>query len=266
MSRLFLIFSIILLAITLRAETLSATLGASSSTNVVITSEAIEEPAWERQVVMKDNATGEIFNDDGKVGSAAESAAALAIAIHAAEISDAAHEAVLDSLSVLDDAASHAATNAIGLALAVYPEISRTNLTAYVVKTETDGTNDTQYVWYNRRLDLEPSRFLVYESFGYAATNKVTWLNWTNTVTVVKNGRTWEGCHVCTVARPSWAVGSACLDLPNDRLGGASGFDFGDMLLTMDGEPLYTGFVTNGITGAVLYFDNGFCLGNPDED
>jgi hypothetical protein len=31
----------------------------------------------------------------------------------------------------------------------------------------------------------------------------------------------------------------------------------------MDGAPLYTGFVTNGVTGAVLYFDNGFCKGEP---
>ena len=35
---------------------------------------------------------------------------------------------------------------------------------------------------------------------------------------------------------------------------------------TMDGGPLYTGFVTNGVTGAVLYFDNGFCKGSPEEE
>ena len=238
----------------------------AASTNIVITSATIEEPAWKRQVVMKSGATGEIFNDDGTVGSAAESAAAGEAAEHAAEISDAANVAMTNAMRVLTDASANAATNAVGLALVVMPETSRTNLTAYVVKTETDGVTDTQWVWYNRQIDLEPNRFVAYETHDRAATNKVTWANWTNAVTVTHNGRTWEGCHVCTVVRPAWARGVTCLDLPNDRLGGPSGFDFGDLLVTVGGDPAYTGIVTNGVTGAVLYFDNGFCKGSPTEE
>lgn len=234
-----------------------------AATNVVIVSETIEEPAWKRRVVMQ-NAAGEVFNDLGTVGSAAESAAAGEAASEAAEISDAANVAMTNALRVLTDTSASAATNAIGLALVLPPETSRTNLTAYVVKTETDGVTDTQWVWYNREIGLAPNRFVVYETYDRAATNKVTWANWTNTVTVTHNARTWEGCHVCTVTRPAWAQGVTCLDLPNDRLGGPSGFDFGDLLLTMDGGPLYTGYVTNGLTGAVLYFDNGFLKGEPE--
>ena len=237
----------------------------ASGTNIVIVSETVEELAWRRQVVMQDG-EGRIFNDSGKVGSAAETAAAGEAAEHAAEISDAANVAMTNALQMLKDASASAATNAIGLALVVLPETSRTNLTAYVVKTETDGTTDTQWVWFNRQIDLEPNRFVVYETYDRAATNKVTWTDWTNAVTVTHNGRTWEGCHVCTVARPAWAQGVACLDLPNETFGGSGGFDFGDLLLTMEGAPLYTGFVTNGVTGAVLYFDNGFCKGSPEEE
>lgn len=79
-------------------------------------------------------------------------------------------------------------------------------------------------------------------------------------------GRTWQGCHVCTVTRPTWAQGATCLDLPNDKLGGPQGFDFGDLTLTVGGRTPYTGFVTNNITGEVLYFDQGFNKGNPVED
>jgi len=236
---------------------LAATAGA---TNIVIVSESIEEPAWKRQVVMQ-TADGGILNDSGKVGSAAESAAAGEAAELAGEISDAANVAMTNALRVLADASAHAATNAIALALVAAPETSRTNLTAYVVKTETDGITDTQWVWYNRALALAPNRCVVYETYDRATTNKAEWVDWTNTVTVAQNGRTWEGCHVCTVARPVWARGGACLDLPNETFGGPFGFDFGDMLLTTGGEPLYTGLVTNGVTGEVLYFDNGFCLG-----
>lgn len=232
----------------------------AAGTNVVVTSETIEEPAWKRRVVMQ-NGAGQIINDVGTVGSAAATAAAGAAAEHAGEISDAAKVAMTNAMRILTEAGENAATNAIGLALVLMPETSRTNLTAYVVKTETDGVTDTQYVWFNKQIDLEPNRYVVYETYGRASTNKVTWANWTNAVTVTHNGRTWEGCHVCTVQRPLWAQGGACLDMPNDRLGGLSGFNFGDLLLTMDGEPLYTGFVTNGTTGAVLYFDNGFNMG-----
>ena len=235
----------------------------ASGTNIVITSQTIEEPAWKRQVVMQ-NGAGRIFNDSGKVGSAAESAAAGEAAVRAAEISDAARVAMSNSLVVLDSASSSAATNAIALALVVLPETSRTNLTAYVVKTETDGLTDTQYVWYNRQIDLAPNRYVVYQSHDRVATNKAEWVNWTNAVTVVQNGRTWQGCHVCTVLRPTWAQGETCLDLPNETLGGPHGFDFGDMLLTVGGTPAYTGIVSNAVTGAVMYFDNGFYKGTPE--
>ena len=254
-----------LLAAIAAAAIAAAAQDRATGTNVVIVSGTVEEPAWKRHVVMQDGA-GLIFNDGGTVGSAAESAAAGEAAEHAAEISDAANVAMTNAMRVLTDASANAATNAVGLALVVMPETSRTNLTAYVVKTETDGVTDTQWVWYNRQIDLAPNRFVVYEKHDRAATNKVTWANWTNAVTVVHNGRTWEGCHVCTVVRPDWAQGVSCLDLPNETFGGPGGFDFGDLLLTMDGGPLYTGYVTNCMTGAVLYFDNGFNKGSPTEE
>lgn len=235
----------------------------AAGTNIVITSDSVLEPAWNRRVVMQSGATGEIMNDGGAVGSAAESAASGAAAEHAAEISDAANVAMTNALRVLVDAGEGAATNAIGLALVVMPETSRSNLTAYVVMTETDGQTDTQWVWFNRQLDLEPNRFVVYQTYDRASTNKVKWVDWSTPTNIVYNGRAWEGCHVCTVQRPTWAYGLPCLDLPNERFGGPQGFDFGDMLITIGGVPAYTGFVTNGVTGAVMYFDNGFYKGEP---
>ena len=256
--------AILTLAAILAAATARAQLFADrGATNIVITSETIEEPAWKRQVVMKNGATGAIMNDDGKVGNAAESAAAGEAAERATEIGEAANVAMTNALQTLVAAQANAATNAIALALVVMPETSRTNLTAYVVKTTTAGAVDTQWVWYNRQIDLAPNRYVVYETHDRAATNKVAWVDWQTTETITHNGRTWEGCHVCTVTRPAWAQSVPCLDLPNERFGGPYGFDFGDLLLTMGGDPLYTGFVTNGVTGAVLYFDNGFCKGTP---
>ena len=44
------------------------------ATNIVITSETIEEPAWKRRVVMKEGASGEIFNARRRTGAIVETA------------------------------------------------------------------------------------------------------------------------------------------------------------------------------------------------
>lgn len=229
-------------------------------TNITITSEITTERAWARRVVMQDEEGG-FLNDGGTVGDAATAAANGAAATAAAAICEASNTAMTNAMSSLDAASASAATDALSLALVVAPDAARSNLTAYVVKTATDGTNDTQWVWYNREISCAPNRFVAYETYDKAATNKVVWTDWTNAVTVVQNGRTWEGCHVCTVTRPTWAVGVPCLDIKNDIFGGPAGFDFGDVLLTCNGVPLYTGMITNAATGQVAYFDNGFFKG-----
>ena len=242
-----------------------AQLGASATTNRVFTSETIEERAWRRDVVMRHEPTGEIFNDSRTVGSAAEVRAADAAAESAADMADGAHSAMTNEVRRLDEAAAGASTNALALALVVRPETSRTNLTFYVVQTTTDGAVDTQWVWCNWDLAMAPNRFVVYQTFGRCSTNKFNWTDWSQTTNITVNGRTWNGCHKGTVLRPTWAQGGSCLDLPNDRLGGPSGFDFGDLTITVGGRTPYTGFVTNGITGEVIYFDLGFYKGNPEE-
>ena len=240
-------------------------LGAAASTNRVYTSETIEERAWRRDVVMRHEPTGEIYNDRDTVGSAAEVRAADAVAESAADMADAAHTALTNEVRRLEQAASGASTNALALALIVRPETTRTNLTFYVVKTETDGHTDTQWVWCNWDLAMAPNRFVVYETFGKCATNKFNWTDWNAKMNVTVNGRTWQGCRKGTVTRPGWARGESCLDLPNDRLGGPQGFDFGDLTITVGGRTPFTGFVTNNVSGEVMYFDQGFYKGNPTE-
>ena len=192
-------------------------LGAAASTNRVYTSETIEERAWRRDVVMRHEPTGEIYNDRDTVGSAAEVRAADAVAESAADMADAAHTALTNEVRRLEQAASGASTNALALALVVRPETTRTNLTFYVVQTTTDGYTDTQWVWCNWDLAMAPNRFVVYETFGRCATNKFNWTDWTVKTNVTVNGRTWTGCRKGTVTRPDWARNGSCLDVRNDR-------------------------------------------------
>jgi hypothetical protein len=233
---------------------------------IVYNSTVITNNAWKRDAVMRHEPTGEIFNDQGRVGSASEVAAANVAADGAADMAEAAHDSMTNQVHRLDVAAASASTNALALALVVRPETSRTNLTFFVVQTTTDGYTDTQWVWCNWAIDFAPNRFVVYQGFGHCVTNKFSWTDWGAVTNVTVNGRTWYGCHKGTVTRPEWARGESCLDLPNDRLGGPNGFDFGDLTLTVGGRTPFTGFVTNGITGEVLYFDQGFNKGNPEAE
>lgn len=236
------------------------------SSSVAYNSNVITNRGWERSVVMRHESTGTIYNDKRTIGSGAELRAADVAADAAADIAEAAHDSMTNQVKRLDDAAATASTNALALALVVRPETDRTNLTFYVVKTETDGYTDTQWIWCNWAIDFPPNRFVVYQTFGQCTTNKFTWSDWSQTTNITVNGRTWNGCHKGTVLRPTWAQGGSCLDLPNDRLGGPSGFDFGDLTLTVGGRTPFTGFVTNSVTGEVLYFDQGFNKGNPEAE
>lgn len=233
---------------------------------IVYNSNVITNNAWKRDVVMRREPSGQIFNDQRQVGSAADLAAATATAEEAAAIADEANAAMTNEVRRLDDAAASASTNALALALVVRPETTRTNLTYFVVQTTTDGVTDTQWVWCNWDLAIAPNRFVVYQTFGQCTTNKFEWTDWTAKTNVTVNGRTWQGCRKGTVVRPEWARGKSCLDLPNDRLGGPTGFDFGDMTLTIGGRTPFTGFVTNNISGEVLYFDQGINKGTPPEE
>lgn len=236
---------------------------AAPSTNVTLVSETKIENAWERKVVMRDG-NGKIINDDKQVGESAEAAADREVAEQAGEISDAANDAMLGQIKRLEDASKDAAKNAIAVAIVMPPELTRENLTGFVVKDTTDGSVDTQWVWYNKTLSLKPNRYVVYEGIANCVTSKCEWVSWNEDgETVVVNGREWSGCHKCTVRRPSFAVSVPCLTNPNEsRWGGMHGMEFGDMTLTMDDKALVTAIITNRFdaTERVL-FDNGFFKG-----
>ena len=243
-----------------------AALAQDRAAGVIYSSGVVTNKAWARSVVMRHEPTGEIFNDNGMVGRAADVAAANQTADEAAGIAEAANTSMTNEVKRLDAAAAAASTNALALAFVVRPETTRTNLTYFVVQTTTDGVTDTQWVWCNWDLAIAPNRFVVYQTFGQCTTNKFEWTDWTAKTNVTVNGRTWQGCRKGKVVRPEWARGKSCLDLPNDRLGGPTGFDFGDMTLTIGGRTPFTGFVTNNISGEVLYFDQGINKGTPPEE
>lgn len=229
-------------------------------TNRVVVSKTVTEKAWERNVVTVDD-LGQIHGDGGVVAEAAETSAINDVATRSGEIADSADASMKASLTYFMTKTNNMATAGLGIAIAFPPETDDPNIRGFVVLSETEGVNDVQWVHYNRELSLPPNRTVVYErNDGTVAKVKANWGKWDSAGTnLTVSGRSWNGVHRCTVARPTWAQGRACLDLPNEPWGGENGMDFGDIVLTHSGGiPYFTGYVTNGVAGVVAYFDNGF--------
>lgn len=230
-------------------------------TNRVVTSKTVTELAWRRDVVTVDQ-LGQIHGDGGKVAQTAETEAVNEVAEHCAEISDSANSSMVASMNMVYAKTNNMATAGIGIALAFRPETDDPNVRGYVVLSEYDPLTqkDIQWVHYNVELSLPPNRTVTYETYNNSTKVKCVWDKWDAAGTnMVVSGLAWQGLHRCTVARPAWCLGKSCLDLPNEEWGGEGGMDWGDMVLTHDnGVAYFTGYVTNGITHEVAYFDNGF--------
>ena len=231
-----------------------------SSTNRIVTSKIHTERAWRRDVVTVDQ-LGRIHGDGGQVAELAETEAVNEVAENSASIADAANASMLASMDYLLSQTNNMASSGMGIAIAFPPENDDPNIRGFVVKTDYENGKDIQYVHYNTELSLPPNRTVTYETYGRSERVKCVWSpKWDAAGTnLVVSGRTWSGVHRCEVQRPSWAQGKSCLDIPNEVWGGDGGMEWGDMLLTDgNGRPYFTGYVTNGITHEVAYFDNGF--------
>lgn len=234
---------------------------APDADNVVrqVVSQTVTEKAWKRDVVTVDESNN-IVGDGGVVGKKIETEAIDEVARRTADISESAKAAMENALETVYAKTNNMAKSGIGFALAFAPETDDVNIRGFVVKTDTVGSTDTQYVWYNASFATAPIRYVTYDLLGNHATVRCNWGTWKpEGESLVHNGKTWSGVHKCTVTRPTWAVGKSCLDEPNEIWGGEKGMDFGAVTLEKEsGVAYYTGYVTNDVLNLKAYFDNGF--------
>lgn len=229
---------------------------AAGKTNLVIKSDTMESLGWSMQTLFG-TPDGKLIDNSGKVASHADAAAIEAAAEAVGEISLAVNAEWDKSINRLNEAVEGMAKYARGYALAIAPEKERVNLTGFVVAESSDGTNDTQWVWYNYEMRVAPVRWVEYAGDFETQTVKAVWADWT-AKGEEKNG--WSGVHKCTVKRPTWARGVPCVTKPNEIFGSNNGFTLGAAVLTLDGKPPFTGYVTNAVYGVVEYYDQGIMI------
>lgn len=227
-------------------------------TNTWIVSDTTNSPAWTRQAVMArpDNT---IIDPSGVFVSGAESAAASNTVNRVQEVSEAAIAGMAQAVGTLSAVTNQVPETAYHVAVSIAPPASPASMMGCVVRETTDGTTDTQWVWYSHRMGRKPIRRVVYQTPSGEYSQNAEWVDWNaDGETITAYGRTWTGCHKCTILRPAAARGISAVTRINEVFGGASGWSFGGVVAIVSGRAAVTTNLVGKTTGRVMRIDNGF--------
>ena len=247
-----------LLAIYLSFAALADEPETAAVTNTWLISNSTNIKAWTRQAVMvKPDKT--IIDPSETFVDAATAAAQSNAVDKIAGLSDAAKAGMEEAVGALKAVTNQVPKTAYHVSVSIPPPTAPAALMGFIVKQTTDGITDTQWVWYSHRLTRKPIRRVVYKTPSGEFSQNVEWVNWNaDGETIKAYGRTWQGCHKCTVPRPKAAQGISAVSRLNEVFGGDSGFDFGGVLVMVNGRPAITTNLVNAATGETMRIDNGF--------
>lgn len=218
----------------------------AAATNLFIASEEVMELGLSRQALL-DGGNGKVIDRSGTVVSHADASAQMALATNLQQIATATASGVTNALESLWDVTNQIPSHAEHIALYLPRAKTPLNLTGEVIDEGSDGTIDWQIVRYSQYLAIAPNRHIEYCYYNTTATVECVWDKWDATTLA----------HRCSFARPAAFRGKLINSTRHETTGGAKGFDFGSALVTVDGEPTFTGEWTNRTTGAVHTFRNG---------
>lgn len=223
-------------------------------TNLVITSDTTNSLGLTRQALL-DGGNGKVIDRSGTVVSYADSVAQMTLATNIQKIAEATSRGVTNALSALWAVTNQVPDYATHLQLYFPHGSTPLNLMGEVIDEGTDGTTDWQIVRYSQLLSIAPNRHIEYCYYNTTATVECVWDTW----------ETDSYTHRCTFTRPAALRGVLINSRRHEIIGGTRGFDFGSALVTVDGEPTFTGAWTNKLTGAVHQFRNGVILKDTKE-
>lgn len=228
-------------------------------TNTWLVSNSTNVKAWTRQAVMVRPDKKTIIDPSETFVDAATAAAESNTVDKLSQLADAAKAGMDEAVAALTGVTNQVPPNAYMVTLAVPPPSAPAALMGFVVKESTDGTTDTQWVWYSHRLARKTIRRVVYKTPTGEFSQDVEWENWTaEGETIEAYGRTWYGCHKCTIPRPKAAQGISAVSRLNEVFGGAIGFDFGGVAVLVGGRLAITTNLVNAATGETMRIENGF--------
>lgn len=230
-----------------------AQLGASVITNIESNVKEVKRQTWQTVTYNQD---GTFVDPSGQFLSSARSASLEERANIASNVLDGVNTGLTNALARVYAVTSNVPVTGYSLTFHMAPDTDRTNLTFYAAAKGTDGNYDVDWVYCNYQLALTPKVQRRYRDVaGNEAYVDGEWVAWA-TDNVYTNG--YPGCKRVRYLRPTWARGYAVRPKPHYRIGHPGlGFTFGGCAVTVNGQPTFTGYVTNRTTRLVKYYDNG---------
>lgn len=227
--------------------------GAAAATNVWLVSDVARRPGWRRDAVMERDGTN-LVDRTGSVAAKADGAAVETVARGAAEVAEAAGDAMDAAVQSLASVTGQVPARAQHVVLLVRPDLAARAALTFVLTNaavSADGRTLSFVAAANRLCASRPSMSLTFgDGVSGDETAKVRWAG------------EWDAAsaaHAGSVEIPAKYRGRPTCLYENVRLGDGAGlFDFGAVAVTVGGRAAWNGALTNALDGAELKVENGF--------
>ena len=228
----------------------------ATKTNLYIVSNVEVRKGWRRDQVMEDGTN--LVDRSGTIAAKSDSAAIETVSNGAAEIADAAKEAMETAVSDLSSVTGQVPARAQHALLCVRPDLAARPALTFVLTNATvsaDGRTLSFVAAANRLLGSRPSMTLAFgDGVDEEETTKVEWTG------------EWDAAsasHAGSVEIPARYRGRPACLFENVALGDAGGlFDFGSLVVAIGTKTAWNGVVTNTLDGAEVKVVNGFFRSN----
>lgn len=226
---------------------------AAATTNVLLVSDVARRPGWRRDAVMERDGTN-LVDRTGSVAAKADGAAVETVARGAAEVAEAAGDAMDAAVQSLSSVTGQVPARAQHVVLLVRPDLAARAALTFVLTNaavSADGRTLSFVAAANRLCASRPSMSLTFgDGVSGDETAKVKWAG------------EWDAAsaaHAGSVEIPAKYRGRPTCLYENVRLGDGAGlFDFGAVAVTVGGRAAWNGALTNALDGAELKVENGF--------
>ena len=224
----------------------------ATATNIYIVSNVETRKGWRRDQVMEDGTN--LVDRSGTIAAKADSAAIETVSNGAAEIADAAKEAMETAVADLSSVTGQVPARAQHALLCVRPDLAARPALTFVLTNATvsaDGRTLYFVAAANRLLGSRPSMTLAFgDGVDAEETAKVTWAgDWDSS----------SASHAGSVEIPVRYRGRPACLFTNVVLGDEAGlFDFGSIVVAVGTKTAWNGVVTNTLDGAAVKVENGF--------
>ena len=227
-----------------------------AATNLYIVSNAEVRKGWRRDKVMEDGTN--LVDRSGTIAAKADSAAIETVSNGAAEIADAAKEAMETAVSDLSSVTGQVPARAQHSLLCVRPDLAARPALTFILTNATvsaDGRTLSFVAAANLLLGSRPSMTFAFgDGVDDEKTAKVEWTG------------EWDAAsasHAGSVEIPARYRGRPACIFENVALGDAGGlFDFGSLVVAVGTKTAWNGVVTNTLDGAAVKVGNGFFRSN----